>query len=291
MTPCTSSFISVFTALFLTSFLCSCGKSTNSIEVKPQSIIHTETFGKKDCALDSKYWSEDESGFNKSEYSPSTTALPFLQTPASPSGGCIAHYFMRAGTDELIPFRVQKDGEYEEIFVRFFMYFKPGFKIPGGLKLARFGNRVNYQNLSSTFFFEYNYSAGSPNIVTYVYNHETDSSPWIGNFNYRFPEDKWIMIELFFKASNPNQDNGRAMIWIDGDLVKDSGDILTRTRDLPNNYFWVGGNHSWGGGTGEGGMTNVPEDSSLYFDQIEIFNTLPPEYAEHSMALRFFSAM
>ncbi len=247
---------------------------TSSTSLQAQGQLEKyENFGEKGaCGYDESYWAADGSGFTNSEYEPSTRSPRYLETPVSPDGGCSANYFIRAGTDELIPFRLYKNIKFSEIYVEFYIYFKSGFKYPGGLKIARFGNN---EQIGPFLFLEYNYSNGDPVVVFYTYDKLTDVEFFTGNIAYTFPEDKWIKIGIYHKESTPNSPDGQSILYIDDQEVSNSGLDITRSTGLEKDFFWIGGNHSWGAQTGEGSKPFSPGDSNLLYDGIRIYNMKP----------------
>jgi hypothetical protein len=214
--------------------------------------------------IPSASWSE--AYFQSSNYAPTTTAQRYVTTPAPPLGGTAAHSFIPVGTNETLPCRFQKDGSYTERYLEFRMFFGNNFFYPGGMKIARFGNGTG---VGSTAFFEYN-NPGT--IVWYVYELPVNGLSYVGNISYTFPENTWIKIGIHFKESSVSTANGLFRLYVDDDLLIDSGNIVTRTTSAVKDYWWLGGNNSWGGGTGEGGGTVASGNSSLYYANVRLYD-------------------
>ena len=227
-----------------------------------------EDFGKNgNCGYDPSYWTSDGSGFTDDHYEPQTNQKRYLTSPSSPDGGCFANFFIKKGTDETIPFRLHKQQAYSEIYLEFYIYFKTGFSYPGGLKLARLGHNTQQ---GPFLFLEYNYSNGNPDVVFYTYDRTSETEMYSGGFPYTFPENKWIKIGIYHKESDANKENGESILYIDDQEMANSGPSVTRTGSITKDYFWIGGNHSWGAGTGEGGANVSSGDSNMYIDGVKV---------------------
>lgn len=209
--------------------------------------------------------------FTNSHYSPNTAAAKFVTSPAAPLGGECLHYYIMSGTDETVPCRLQKDTAYTERYLEFRMYFASNFFYPGGLKIARFG--VNAGG-GSTAFFEYNYDSGDPRIVFYSYNHVNDTE-WTTYYPYVFAESTWYKIGLHFRESTPSTADGFYKLYINDILVRDSGNIITRTNSTQKDFVWLGGNHSWSNLVGEGGGATASGNSSLYYANVRLHDSFP----------------
>lgn len=261
----------MFTCIALLSFI-SCSNSVggkeNVQELASGEATKFENFGEAgSCGYDKNFWTEDGSGFTDDHYEPQTTQKKYLTSPSSPDGGCFSNYFIKSGSDETIPFRLYKKQQFSEIYIEFYLYFKSGFSYPGGLKLLRLGQS---SQKGPFLFLEYNFSNGNPDVVFYTYDTSSDTTLYTGGFPYRFPENTWIKIGVYHKESSPNNEDGESILYINDAELARSGPSRTRTGSTTKDFFWVGGNHSWGGGSGEGGGRVSSGDSNMYIDAVKV---------------------
>lgn len=219
---------------------------------------------------DTGYWSAGDTFFTADHYTPSNSEPKYVSSSPSAalSGQCL-HYFIKTGTHDQIPCRLQKNGTCNEFYVEFNVYFKSPFTYPAGLKLFRAGVGAGGGNV---IYLEYNYEGA---IVFYTYDIPSGTEHYTGNYTNILAENTWIKLGVYHRNSTPNVADGQTVLYIDGVLARDSGAKITRTTSVDKDFFWIGGNNSWSSGGGEGGGTTAGADSHLYFSNIKVYDGLP----------------
>jgi len=236
-------------------------------------------------AYDTGYWTAGETAFAAAHYTPDTAEPKYVSSSPSPgASGQSIHYYIKSGTNEVTPVRLQKNGVLNEFYIEWYVYFKSAFTYPGGLKLFRAGYTEGGGN---SLFLEYNYEGF---IVFYTYDAPSGLEHYNGSDDYTFSEDTAIKIAIYHKNSTPSTADGRSIFYVNDTIIKDSGSVITRTSSADKDFFWIGGNHSWGGGNGEGGGTTAGADSHLYFSNIKVYDGIPSAGASSKVVLKKASA-
>lgn len=233
------------------------------------TLLKSENFS--GGTYDTGYWTAVESYFTADHYTPSNSEPKYVtSSPAPAIDGYALHYFIKSGTNEAVPCRIQKEATWSEFYVEFYIYFKSTFTYPSGIKIFRAGNTAGGGNV---FFFEYNYGSPTREVIFYTFDFP-GSVEVTRNYSYNIPEDEWVKVGLYFKESTPSTSNGTFRIWFNDVLGAEAVNVVTRTTSLDKNYFWLGGNNTWNGNNAAV-VYSANADSHLYFSNIKVYDGMP----------------
>lgn len=146
--------------------------------------------------------------------------------------------------------------------------FVKGGKLPGlyGGEAPSGGESVDGENGFSMRLMWREKGAGE--LYPYVVGFEGES---VGRGFWRYPAGPWVSIEQEIMLNAPNQENGVARIWIDGQPVLEQKNIVFRTTpDITIDGLMFS---TFFGGTGEGWRT--PRDQYVDFADFRFYTSRP----------------
>lgn len=239
------------------------------------------------CLADAAYWTEIN--FNNSLYSPNTpvtkytTPPPGLPAPFN-TGCCVDYYLKNNEPTDTEPFKILKSGsDINEIFLRWYEYYTPGFIWPAGQKIARL---FYSEGGGPVVQFQYGNTANEDQVLIAFGTYNGDPlfgdtqfliNPQVGGPPSGVPLGSWVKWEIYARASSaPNIADGRCSVLINDVIQADQNNIVTKSGAVNWNGFWIGGNASYNG-NGPGGHTDVPQDQHRYISPIQIFSELPSD--------------
>jgi hypothetical protein len=139
---------------------------------------------------------------------------------------------------------------YDSLYLRYYVYFEPGFdfnrggKLPGlmggGNSWSRSGGDQPDGTNGWTMRFMWR-SNGEAVVYAYLPDGKYKEGIWGTDIklNVHFETGKWICIEQFIKVNTIGTPDGKLQVWIDNTLVLDLDDVLYRT--VENDAGRVGG--------------------------------------------------
>jgi hypothetical protein len=183
---------------------------------------------------------------------PPGTALRIAYPQGSVSPAANRHYGTPDGGMQVyLPFTA---GPTDEAYLRYWVYFPPGFTFVKGGKLPGLwgGTQVSGGEVpdgTNGFSTRLMWRAGGAGEV-YLYADE-QSGVSLGRGDWTWPRGRWVCIEQHVRLGDPDHAHGLVTVWLDGKQVYTRNDLRYRTvsdlriEGIFFSTFYGGDNPSW----------------------------------------------